>query len=160
MHAMSRLSIFLCGCMAALIARALGADVAFVGRPGWGHINAAASPDPARKFDQWHMSGDASTTVTYMKDASTPYAGALGLIEKNFSDNKIKPATDKDMPCQGKTGHVVEFATGPDNHKIVINRILVPDGAGVATITYSRPDGVAFDPDVQKAEAAYCSAGT
>ena len=160
MLAMRNFSLSVCACIAACAAPAPAADVAFAGPSGWSHTSVTASPDPARKFEQWHISGDTATTITFIKDGSTAYAGALGLIEKNFADNKIKPAIDKDVPCQGKTGHVIEFATGPENHKIAINRMLVPDGAGVVTITYSRPDGAAFDPDVQKSEMAYCSAGS
>lgn len=148
-------------CSATLVTLALpasAADVAFAGPAGWSRAAAVSPGDAMHQFDQWHIAGDAATTVTFIKDGTTAYADALGRIEKNFADNKIKPATDKDFTCQGKTGHVIEFSTGPDGHKIVINRLLVPDGAGVDTVTYSRADGSAFDPDVQKAETAYCAA--
>jgi hypothetical protein len=52
---------------------------------------------------------------------------------------------------------VVEFATGPDGHKIVINRLLVPTSDGVIAITYTRDDGVPFDPDVKKSVDAFCA---
>ncbi len=93
---------------------------------------------------------------TYIRDGSAPYAGALATILKNFSDNNIKPAMNKDITCQGKTGHVVEFATGPDGKKVLINRMLVPDGTGVVTITYARSDGSDFDNEVKKSETTFC----
>jgi len=136
---------------------AYAADVPFVGPAGWSHDDLQQSADGTRKYDKWHIAGDVAS-VTYIADSNSQYADALALIEKNFQTNKIKPAIDKDIPCQGKTGHVVEFAVGPDEHKIVINRLLVPNGAGVVTITYARADGSVFDADVKKSETAYCDA--
>jgi hypothetical protein len=158
MSAMRRI-LFTAFALAAVAAPAFAAtDVAFIGPSGWSHVdNSAGQVDPNRKIDQWHIAGDVAS-VTFIKDSATPYADALGLIKTNFETNKIKPSQDKDFMCQGKTGHVVEFATGPDGHKIVINRILVPDGAGVDTITYVRADGNPFDPDVKKSETDYCAA--
>ena len=132
------------------------ADAAFPPPSGWSHVDVAAT-DPAHTIQQWHIAGDVSS-LTYAKDTGTSYADALARIQKNFADNKIRPAKDKDMPCQGKTAHVIEFATGPDGHQVVINRLLVPDAAGVDTVTYVRSDGAVFDADVQKSIAAYCAA--
>jgi len=137
---------------------ARAADVPFAGPAGWSHVAIPAGSDASRKVEQWHIAGDVAT-VTVIKDGATPYADSLGTVEKNFSDNKIKPAMDKDTPCQGKTAHVIEFATGPDNKKIVLKRVIVPDGKGVVTITYARSDGSAFDPDVEKSLTAFCAAG-
>jgi len=138
-------------------AAALAGDVAFVGPAGWSHDDLQQSPDGTRKYDKWHIAGDVAS-VTYIADSNSTYADALAAIETNFQTNHIKPATDKDIPCQGKTGHVIEFSVGPDGHKIVINRMLVPNGTGVVTITYARSDGSVFDPDVKKSETAYCAA--
>jgi hypothetical protein len=132
-------------------------DVAFIGPAGWSHVDSSGQTDPNRKIEQWHIAGDVAS-VTFIKDSVTAYADALALIKNNFSTNKIRPAQDKDFPCQGKVGHVVEFTTGPDGHAIVINRILVPDGAGVDTITYVRSDGNPFDSDVKKSETDFCAA--
>jgi len=132
-------------------------DVAFIGPAGWSPVDSSTQTDPNRKIDQWHIAGDVAS-VTFIKDSLTAYADALALIKTNFANNKIKPAQDKDFPCQGKTGHVVEFTTGPDGHQIVINRILVPDGTGVDTITYVRSDGNPFDSDVKKSETDFCAA--
>jgi hypothetical protein len=143
--------------VAAVAAPATAADVAFPGPAGWKHVDPPASTDATRKSDQWHIPGDVAT-VTFIADTSNAYGDALGAIEQNFKSNGIKPATDKDMPCQGKTGHMVEFSTGPDGHKIIINRLLVPSGAGVVTITYARADGTAFDTDVKASETTYCAA--
>ncbi len=135
---------------------AQAAEVAFGGPPGWAHADATApAPGATRTVDQWHLG--ALSTVTFVKDDSVAYADALATIEKNFSANSIKPAIDKDLSCQGKTGHVIDFSTGPDGHKIAINRVLVPDGSGIVTITYTRADGSTFDEGVQKAESAYCA---
>jgi hypothetical protein len=130
-------------------------DVAFIGPSGWSHVDTGQT-DPNRKIDQWHIAGDVAS-VTYIKDSATAYADALALIKANFANNKIKPSADKDFPCQGKTAHVVEFATGPDGHQILINRMLVPDGAGVDTITYVRSSDSAFDSDVKKSETTFCA---
>jgi len=134
----------------------VGADSAFVGPAGWSHNTPSATPNPSRLVDQWHIAGDIAT-VTFTKDMTTTYTDALAAIETNFSTNKIKPATDKDMPCQGKTAHVVEFTTGPDNLQTVINRLLVPNGDGIETITYFRSGGTPFDPAVKKSEMDFCT---
>ena len=149
--AMCRSIVLLCA-LAATAAPAAAAD--FVGPPGWPAVPVPTSTDVSRTFKQWHL-GDVAT-VTYIKDASLSYTDALGNIQKNFSTNNIKPSIDKDEPCQGKNGHVVEFTTGPDGHRIVINRVLVPDGNGVQTITYTRQEGSVVDNDVTKAETDFC----
>jgi hypothetical protein len=126
----------------------------FAGPAGWSKVD-VPSADPSRTVSQWHIAGDVSS-LTFIKDTSTAYADAIGAIQKNFTTNNIKPSFDKDVPCRGKTGHQVEFLVGPDGHQITINRIVVPDGNGIDTITYSRPGGT-FDPDVKKAETAFCA---
>jgi hypothetical protein len=149
---------------AAMVAAVFSASAAFADVPfpppsGWSHSGAPASTDPNHEFDQWHIPGDVAT-VTFIKDRTTAYADALATIEKNFSANNIKPNTDKDVPCQGKTAHVIEFAAGPAGKKIVINRMLVPDGPGVDTITYARSEGTSFDSDVQKSESTFCGSSS
>jgi len=138
-------------------AASAGADPApaFVGPPGWSH--AAVTADPNRTVEQWHIAGDV-TSLTYIKDTATTYDDAIAAIEKNFSTNNIKPSTDHDLPCRGKTGHQVEFSIGPGGHQIAINRIVVPDGTGVDTLTYARSSDVPFDAGVKKSETAFCSA--
>ncbi|GAC1299442.1 MAG: hypothetical protein NVSMB19_03640 [Vulcanimicrobiaceae bacterium] len=142
---------------AAVVAPAGAAGVTFPSPEGWSHVAVPPPTDPTRTFDQWHIAGDIAT-VTYIRDGTAAYADSLATILKNFADNNIKPSTNKDVPCQGKTAHVVEFATGPDGKKVVINRMLVPDGTGVVTITYARSDGSAFDNDVKKSETTFCAA--
>ncbi len=135
----------------------LAADVAYAGPPGWAHVDVAAPSDANHAFAQWHIPGDIAT-VTFIRDATTRYADVLANIHKNFSDNGIKTSIDKDIPCRGAAAHVIEFSTGPEGKKVVINRMLVPITKGVATITYSRADGSTFDSDVQKSETAFCEA--
>ena len=130
------------------------ADPTFALAPPWSHVDQAAAGDTSRKFDQWHISGE-SDSVTMISDSTTAYADAVALIEKNFTDNKIKPAVDKDFTCNAKASHEVEFAAGPEGHKIIINRILIPNGAGVITITYARSDQD-VDPEYKKSITAYC----
>lgn len=142
---------------ASLAATANASGVAFPAPDGWSHVTVPTSTDTTRQFDQWHVAGDVST-VTFIRDSSAVYADALATILKNFADNNIKPSTNKDLPCQGKTAHVVEFATGPDGKKIVINRMLVPETAGLVTITYARSDGADYDKDVKKSVATFCAA--
>jgi len=134
-------------------------STAFPGPSGWSHMASTVSPDPNRTVQQWHIAGDPAS-VTFITDTTTPYADAVAAIEKNFSTNNIKPATDKDVTCQGKTGHEVDFSVGPSGHQMIIHRMVVPDGTGIATITYARTDGEGFDPDVKKSETAYCAAGS
>jgi len=136
---------------------ALADGPAFVGPAAWTANGGTSGSDPAHPLLQWHLPGDTSASLTYSKSTAS-YDDSLALIHANFSTNKIKPSVDKDISCQGKTAHEIEFAIGPDGHKVVINRILVPTSDGVATITYSRADGTAFDSDVQKSETAFCAA--
>jgi hypothetical protein len=134
------------------------AEGTFAGIPGWSHI-AAPTPDPARRFEQWRLvGGDPAQTVTYIADTTTSYTDALAMIKKNFADNGIKPKVDKDTPCQGRTGHEVEFLIGPEGRGIITNRLLVPDGTGVVTITYVRGQTDSYDDDVKKAVTTYCKA--
>ncbi|MGH7727220.1 MAG: hypothetical protein ACREM2_00290 [Vulcanimicrobiaceae bacterium] len=134
----------------------LAQDVAFAGPSGWSQAP-AISAGPQHTIAQWHLAGDVQS-VTFIKDETTTYADALAAVERNFAQNHIKPAIDKDIPCQGQTAHVVEFTFGPSGHGITTNRIIVPDGSGVVTITYARSFDESFDPSVQKSEAAYCAA--
>jgi hypothetical protein len=129
----------------------------FSGPSGWSKVD-VTSPVATRTVEQWHIGGDPTTSVTYVSDSTASYADALAAMSKNFSDNAIKPAIDKDMPCHGATAHVVEFAAGPDGSKTIFNRMVVPQGTGIVTITYTRGEHNTFDSDVQKAEAAYCAA--
>ncbi len=144
---------------ASLAAPALADEPAFTGPSGWSaNASNATASDPAHAPMQWHLPGDNSASVTYLR-TTTSYDDALAAIHTNFTTNKIKPSVDKDLPCHGKTAHVVEFATGPDGHKVVIQRLLVPTSDGVAAITYARASDDSFDPAVQQAETAYCAAG-
>jgi hypothetical protein len=133
------------------------AETPFSGPSDWSHTAPTTSTDGSRTVDAWHLPGDVQS-LTYIRDASTSYADALAAIQQNFSSQHIKPAVDKDLPCDGKTGHVVEFAFGPDGHRLSVNRILVPDDPGVVTLTYTRSDGSPFDDEVKKSETTYCAA--
>ncbi len=156
---MLRSFVFSIALVASLAGVARAADVAFPAPDGWSHVAVPPSTDATRTFDQWHIAGDIST-VTFVRDASGVYADALAAILKNFSDNNIKPSKNVDTPCQGKTAHVVEFATGPDAKKVVINRMLVPAATGLVTITYARADGSEFDKDVKKSVSTFCGSSS
>jgi hypothetical protein len=145
-------------CSLFLLATGLSAaaNPGFPSPAGWSHNAPPATTDPTRVVEQWHIAGDVAS-VTFIKDTGTAYSDALAAIEKNFSTNKIRPATDKDVPCQGKTGHEIDFAVGPEGHQLIIHRVIVPDGTGIDTVTYARADGTVFDPDVKKSEDAYCA---
>jgi hypothetical protein len=136
------------------VASAASAAVTFVGPDGWHHVD-QPSTDSVHKFDQWKMSG-ANQTITIIQDSSTAYADSLGAVRKNFADNHIRASIDKDEPCMGRPSHVVEYTVGPEGHQIIVNRLIVPDGNGVVTVTYARdiPD---FDPDAKKALTAFCA---
>ena len=151
-----RFQFFVVAGVALLAAPCLADGTTFVGPSGW-TADTAASADPAHPLMQWHLSGDTTTSLTYSRTTRT-YEDSLAAIHANLVANKIKSSVDKDVPCQGKTAHVVEFYAGPDGHRIAINRMLVPTSDGVAAITYAHEDGTPFDPDVTKSEAAYCAA--
>jgi hypothetical protein len=127
---------------------------AYAGPTGWTRVD-VASPTPTRKIVQWHIAGDPSS-VTYIEDSTQSYTDSLAAMAKNFSDNGIKPAT-KDIPCRGAMAHVIEFKAGPDGSQTIINRVMLPVGTGIATITYTRADGNPFDDDVMKAQKAFCA---
>ena len=118
-------------------------------------IGTAKPPARLRALIPHHLVDICEPTESY--SAGRFVADALAAIEKNFSTNKIRPATDKDVPCQGKTGHEIDFAVGPEGHQLIIHRVIVPDGTGIDTVTYARADGTVFDPDVKKSEDAYCA---
>ncbi len=135
-------------------AGAVDAAADYLGPAGWTKLD-VASPTPTRTIVQWHLPGDLSS-VTFIEDSTQNYADSLAAMTKNFSANGIRPAV-KDIPCRGVTAHVVEFKAGPDGAQTIINRLIVPQGTGIATITYTRADGNPFDDDVMKAEKAYCA---
>jgi hypothetical protein len=139
-----------------LLPTATSAATGFEGPPGWTRTD-VGSPTPTRTISQWQIAGDTSTSITFIQDSSITYAATLAAMSKNFSDNAIKLAVNKDIACVGGTGHVVEFTAGPDGSRTIFNRLVLPEGEGVATLTYTRADGNAFDDDVRKAEAAFCA---
>lgn len=141
-----------------LVASTIGssaAEIGYSGPAGWSHVDVGAPADAKHTFAQWHIAGDIST-VTYIADGTTAYVDALANIHKNFSDNGIKAIIDKDVVCRGGAAHVIEFAAGPEGKKVAINRMLVPAGDGIVTITYARADGSTFDRDVEKSETSFC----
>src|SRR5271154_6297504 len=71
------------------------------------------APDATRKQTQWHIAG-ASDSFTMVDDNTASYADAIAAIQKNFTDNHVKPSVNKDFTCAGKMGHIVEFTAGPD----------------------------------------------
>jgi hypothetical protein len=150
-----RLRLFVFACIAFSAAPVLAAATVFVSPSGWSE-DTAISSDPAHPTMQWHLPGDPATSLTFSQ-TTRAYDDSLGAIRTNLTTNKIKPSVDKDITCQGKTGHVVEFSAGPDGHKIVINRTLVPTSDGVIAITYTRDDGVGFDADVKKSLDTFCA---
>lgn len=155
---MTRISLFVA--LVSLVATATiasAAEIVYAGPAGWSHVDVGAPSDAKHSFAQWHIAGDIST-VTYIADGTTAYVDALANMYKNFSDNGIKAKIDKDVACRGGAGHVIEFVAGPEGKKVVINRMLVPSGDGIVTITYARADGSTFDRDVEKSEATFCGA--
>jgi hypothetical protein len=139
------------------LATAASAAVTFVGPEGWRHVEQTTPSDGVHKVDQWKLAGDTPQSVTVFQDSSTSFADSLAAVKKNFADNHIRPAVDKDQPCMGRPSHVVEYSVGPDGHQIIVNRLIVPDGAGVVTITYARGQGDDFDSDVRKALTTFCA---
>jgi hypothetical protein len=150
---------FVCPLFVALVAPASAGEPVFAGPSGWSaNAGNATATDPVHAVLQWHLPGDNSASVTYLR-TTTSYDDALTAIHTNFTTNKIKPSVDKDVPCGAKTAHMIEFSTGPDGHKVIIARMLVPVSDGVVAITYARASDDNVDPAVQQAETAYCAAG-
>ena len=131
------------------------ASTDYLGPNGWSKAD-VPSPTPTRSITQWHIAGDTTTSVTYIQDSTQSFTDSIAAMTKNFADNGIKPM-QKDLPCRGATAHMVEFKAGPDGHQTIINRVIVTQGTGIASITYTRADGNPFDNDVMKAETAYCT---
>ena len=139
-------------------AAAASADPGLVPPAGWTHVDSTGAPDPQRTFDTWKQSSaPGSQTLTLIKDLSSTYADAVARVKKNFADNNIHAAVDEDKTCQGVTGHVFEFTTGPDSSKFVVDRTIVPLGTGVETLTYVRSEKQPFDNEVKTSIAAWCS---
>jgi hypothetical protein len=138
------------------LATAASAAVTFHGPEGWSH-SGQPSADGKLIFDQWKLSGDPPQTVTVIQDSSTAYADSLAAVKNNFSTNHIKPSIDKDQTCLGRPSHDVEYKVGPDGHGIIVNRLIVPDGPGVVTVTYARGEKDDFDGDVRKAFTNFCA---
>ena len=128
----------------------------YLGPTGWSKAD-VPSPTPTRTITQWHIAGDTTTSVTFIEDSTQSFSDSMAAMTKNFTDNHIKPV-QKDLPCRGTTAHMVEFKAGPDGSQTIINRMIVTQGTGIASITYTRADGNPFDTDVQKSETAYCAA--
>lgn len=143
---------------ALVVAAPAGADpTAFPAPSGWSHVDAPPSTDTQHSFDTWKQSSSVtSQTITVMRDASGNYNDAVAIVRKNFTDNNIKPTVDADQTCQGKASHVFEFATGPDGHRIVINRLIVGGDSGITAVTYSRPQSAPFGGDVKTAITSFC----
>jgi hypothetical protein len=163
MQRIAAASLSLLTWVAASVLPASSAQIAFVGPKAWSKVDTGqTSTDTSRTFDQWKLgSGQESQTVTVIHDSTTSYDTSLATMLKNFSDNSIKPSTNKDVTCQGRTAHVVEYQIGPDGHEFITNRMLLSDGAtGVVTVTYSRAKGYGFDDDVKAAEDAFCKAAS
>jgi hypothetical protein len=137
-------------------ATAASAAVSFTGPAGWSHVDQPNS-DGVHKFDQWRLPGDPPQTVTVIQDSSMTFADALASVRKNFADNHIRPGIDKDETCLGRPSHTVEFTVGPDGHQITVNRMIVPDGTGVVTITYARGKDYDYDADAKKALTTFCA---
>jgi hypothetical protein len=147
----------------ASVVPAFGAQIAFVGPKAWSKVDTGqTSTDTSRTFDQWKLGGgQEAQTVTVIHDTTTSYDTSLATMLKNFGDNGIKPTTNKDVTCQGRTAHVVEYQIGPEGHEYITNRMLLSDGAtGVVTVTYSRAKGYNFDDDVKEAEDTFCKAAS
>jgi hypothetical protein len=140
------------------LAAAASAAVTFQGPDGW-HHSAQPSADGKVQIDQWKLSGDPPQSVTVIQDTGTTYADALSAVTTNFSTNHIKPSIDKDQTCIGRASHVFEYTFGPDGNQSTVNRLVVPDGTGVVTITYARGSKDDFDSDVRKSITTFC-AGT
>lgn len=138
------------------LATAASAAVTFVGPDGWSHTGAPSS-DGTHKFDQWKLGGDPPQTVTVIQDSGTTYADSLAAVKKNFAENHIRPGIDKDQTCLGRPSHDVEYTVGPEGHQIVVNRLIVPDGTGVVTVTYARGEKDDPDKDVQTAMKNFCA---
>lgn len=137
------------------LATAASAAITFTGPDGWSH-SGQPSADGKQQFDQWKLAGDNTQTLTVIHDSTTAYADSVSAVKNNFASNHIRPGVDKDETCAGRPSHEFEYTVGPDEHQIKVNRIVIPDGPGVVTVTYAHSAKDDADPDVKKALDAFC----
>jgi hypothetical protein len=149
-------ALLTCGVAGAVAA----ADAPLKPPPGWTHVENAPSTDPQRSFDTWKQSSSAaSQTLTLIHDGASSYADSVARVRQNFADNHIKATVDDDRQCRGKSGHIFEFASGPDGHHFIVQRTIVPDGAGIVSVTYVRQESQPALDEVKAAIGSFCGSG-
>ena len=146
----------------ALLALALCSVASAAAKPfpapsGWDQVQQQTPSGGPQAFQMWKRgSGELQQTVTFLNDPSTSYDDLVQRIHKNIVDNKFKVSLDKDLTCDGKSGHLFSIAYGPDAHRVAVDRLIVPDGSGAVQITYMRPEPEPFANEVSSDLNGYC----
>ena len=141
----------------ALCGLAVAAPKAFTGPTGWDEVQSQAPATGTQTFQMWkHGSGDLQQSVIFLSDPSTTYDDLVQRIHKNIVDNKFKVNADKDVSCDGRSGHLFSMAYGPDVKRMAVDRLVLPNGQGVVQITYMRPEPEPFANEVSTDLNGYC----
>lgn len=124
----------------------------FTGPPsGWDHaVVATPTPQTPRSQETWKKSD--GELITFLSDGGLAYDDIIVMIKKNITDNKLKPAVDRDRTCAGKRAHEVEMTFGPT----VVHQVIIDDAPGVTKVTYTRGQETPASPDATAALNAYC----
>jgi hypothetical protein len=122
---------------------------------GWNQVQQQAPPGTTIMV--WTKdSGPLQQTLTVVDDPNEPYSDAVDRVQRNITANKFKVTANRDLTCNGATGHVFAMAYGPDVGRIAVERLILPDGTGSAQITYMRPEPEPFSDDIKSNLNAYC----
>jgi hypothetical protein len=124
----------------------------FTGPPsGWDHaVLATPTPQTPRAQETWKKSD--GELITYLADGGLTYDDSVAMIQKNISDNGLKPSVNRDRTCGGRRAHEVEMNFGPTT----VHQVIVDDAPGVTKVTYTRGQGTPASPDATAALTSYC----
>lgn len=148
---MLRAAIASVACAALIPLAAVAAPHPFTGPTGWDHtVGSTASAQVPRAQETWKKSD--GELLAYLSDAGLSYDDIIAAVKKNVTDNGLKPSIDRDRTCSGRRAHEVEITFGTT----AIHQLIIDDAPGATKLTYARPQGTPFAPDVTSAIAAYC----
>lgn len=134
------------------------ADKTFPAPTGWDHVGQSTANGNETSDVYENGSGDLKERVTIFSDSAASYDTVVGRIHKNVTDNKMKVNIDKDQTCDGKTSRLIELLYGPALKRVLVDRLVVPNGDGTVQITYTRPEAAPYDDSVKAAFTTYCGA--
>ena len=146
-----RAAMAIVACAALSPLAAVAAPHPFTGPSGWDHtVGTTATAQVPRAQETWKKSD--GELLAYLSDSGLSYDDIIASVKKNITDNSLKPSVDRDRTCSGRRAHEVEMTFGAT----AIHQLIVDDAPGATKLTYARPQGSPFAPDVTSAIAAYC----